>query len=440
MSLPTQPYKGARDFYPPDKRVQKYMFKVLRRVVEAFGYEEYDAPIVEPIELYLAKSSQEIVAEQTYNFMDRGGRHVTLRPEMTPTVSRMVAAKRQELNYPLRWYSLPNLWRYERPQRGRLREHWQLNVDLFGVPGIEGDHEIIQVADAIMRTFGAKPDMYEIRLSSRALMNWLLLEYLRLEYSLATAIMRLIDRRDKMTEKEFLAAADAMLSPAQREAGVLQHLTELLKVKNLQQLPMAAQQHPSVSELTRLLDLLAQSGIHNTQFDLSLLRGFDYYTNIVFEVYDKHPDNNRSLFGGGRYDSLVAEFGVDALPTVGFGMGDVTLLNFLEGHKLLSDLPVETDAAVILIGDIYKEAQKVLSNLRAEGLKLAVDATQRKVETQIKNAAKAGIVNVIFIGEKELESQRYRLKNLASGEEKELSLERLVSALAPRHQLTEDLV
>ena len=133
MKLSTQPYKGARDFYPEDKRLQKYMFNTMRKVVERYGYEEYDAPILEPIEMYLAKSGEEIVHEQTYVFEDRGGRAVTIRPEMTPTVSRMVAAKRQELPYPLRWYSIPNLWRYERPQRGRLREHWQLNVDVFGL-------------------------------------------------------------------------------------------------------------------------------------------------------------------------------------------------------------------------------------------------------------------------------------------------------------------
>ena len=204
MSLPTQAYKGARDFYPEDKRLQKYMFSTLRRIVESFGYEEYDAPIIEPIELYMGKTSEEIVAEQTYSFVDRGGRNVTLRPEMTPSVSRMVAGRRQELSYPLRWYSIPNLWRYERPQHGRLREHWQLNVDLFGVAGPEADQEVILVADAIMQAFGAKRDMYEIRISSRSLINWLLLEYLRLEYSQATAVMRLMDRLGKISEKDFL--------------------------------------------------------------------------------------------------------------------------------------------------------------------------------------------------------------------------------------------
>src|SRR6201994_4306063 len=165
MALSTQPYKGARDFYPADKRLQKYMFAKWREVCERFGYEEYDAPILEPLEIYLAKTGEEIVNEQTYVFEDRGGRKVVVRPEMTPTVSRMVAARRQELGYPLRWYSIPNLWRYERPQRGRLREHWQLNVDIFGVQGAAAEFEIITLVDNIFKAFNARADMYEIRLN-----------------------------------------------------------------------------------------------------------------------------------------------------------------------------------------------------------------------------------------------------------------------------------
>jgi len=173
MTLSTQPYKGARDFYPEDKRLQNYLFDVMKKVVESYGYEQYDAPILEPLELYLAKSSAEIVNDQTYAFEDRGGRKVVIRPEMTPTVSRLVAGRRQELSYPLRLYSIPNLWRYERPQRGRLREHYQLNVDLFGVSGLSAEHELIQIADKLMKTYGAKPNMYKIRVNSRKLINHL---------------------------------------------------------------------------------------------------------------------------------------------------------------------------------------------------------------------------------------------------------------------------
>src|ERR1700685_1265044 len=177
MALSTQPYKGARDFYPEDKRLQQYMFTIWRQVVERFGYEEYDAPILEPLELYLAKTGEEIVNEQTYVFEDRGGRKVVIRPEMTPTVSRMVAARRQELAYPLRWYSIPNLWRYERPQKGRLREHWQLNVDVFGIEDLTAEHEVIQIADGIMQAFAAKRSQYVIKLNSRKLTDSFLREY-----------------------------------------------------------------------------------------------------------------------------------------------------------------------------------------------------------------------------------------------------------------------
>jgi histidyl-tRNA synthetase len=433
MTLSTQPYKGARDFYPEDKRVQKFMLSTIRRVVESFGYLEYDAPIVEPIELYLSKTSEEIVAEQTYNFMDRGGRHVTLRPEMTPTVSRMVAAKRQELPYPLRWYSIPNLWRYERPQHGRLREHLQLNVDIFGVPGMEADHEIISVADSILKAFGAKNDMYEIRVSSRALINWLLLEYLRFEYPQAVSLTRLIDRMHKMPEKEFMGHVDALLTDSQKGAGILHHLMTLLKVKKIAELPLVTQQHPAVAELERLIRLLNDNGVKNAVFDITLMRGFDYYTNVVFEVFDTNPDNNRSMFGGGRYDGLVGAFGVEPVPTVGFGMGDVTLQDFLRSHHLLPTIHPETDAVAILIGDVYAKAQPALKKMRSEGARIAVDATERKVDAKIKAAAKADIPFVIFIGDDELQNERFKLKNLNNGQEHEHSLERIVSLLDARH-------
>jgi len=431
--LSTQPYKGARDFYPDDKRNQKYMFSVLRRVVESFGYLEYDAPIIEPIEIYLSKTSEEIVAEQTYNFLDRSGRHVTLRPEMTPTVARMVAAKRQHLSYPLRWYSIPNLWRYERPQHGRLREHWQLNVDLFGVSGIEGDHEIILIADSLLRAFGAKRDMYEIRVNSRAFVNWLLLGYLRLDYSQSLAVIRAIDRMKKISQRDFKTTIETLLSPQQREANAYERLAELLKADKISDLPLVTQQHPAITGINNLMELLSVNNVSNVVFDPSLMRGFDYYNNVVFEVFDKHPENNRSLFGGGRYDNLVSEFGVDPIPTVGFGMGDVTLMDFLQVNKLLPSIRVETDAVVILIGDVYKNAQKTLMRFREEGLRLTVDNTGRKVDAQIKSAVKAGINFAIFIGEQELTEQRFKLKDLSTGNEKTYSFERVVADLAAKH-------
>ena len=434
MALSTQPYKGARDFYPEDKRVQKYMFSVLRHVAESFGYQEYDAPIVEPIEIYMSKTSEEIVVEQTFVFTDRGGRTVTLRPEMTPSVSRMVAGRRQQLSYPARWYSIPNLWRYERPQAGRLREHWQLNVDIFGVGGIEADHEIILLADRILKEFGAKPENYTIRVNSRQLLNWFLIDNFKFDKGQLQPLARLIDKKDKISDKEFKNSIAVLLSPTQHQADVLSQVLEYLKVKTLGELPLVVQQHPAAKELQQLLTLLMAGGVQSAVFDPTLMRGFDYYTDIVFEVFDNNPENNRAMFGGGRYDALVGAFGVEPVPTVGFGMGDVTLQMFLEGHKLMPKFEPETDATVILIGDVYEKAQKTLANLRVEGLRLAVDTSGRKLDNQLKSAVKSEIPYVIFIGEHELEAQRFKLKDLRSGEEKELSLERLVSTLAARHK------
>jgi histidyl-tRNA synthetase len=421
MALSIQPYKGARDFYPPDKRLQKYMFGIWREVAERFGYEEYDAPILEPLEIYLAKTSDEIVKEQSYTFEDRGGRHVVIRPEMTPTVSRMVAAKRQELGYPLRWYSIPNLWRYERPQRGRLREHWQLNVDIFGVPGIEAEYEMITLVDAIFKAFGARADMYEIRLNSRTLIDDALGTYLKLNQKERQAMTKLIDAMPKMSQSDFISKVDAVLSAKAKAGGVAEKLLSLLGTKQLNKLPPELREHGSAVELESMLGLLAKAGIKNATFDISIMRGFNYYTDIVFEVFDTHPDNNRSMLGGGRYDGLVGLFGVKPVPTVGFGWGDVTLANFLELHRLVPGLKPETDLYAILAGDVGAAAGKPVNELRAGGLNVAVDLSGRKLGDQIKTADKKGIAHVLVIGENELKTGKLTLKNLDTGKEQKLS-------------------
>jgi histidyl-tRNA synthetase len=411
MALSTQPYKGARDFYPEDKALQNYIFKVMRDAVKKYGYQEYDAPILEPLELYKAKSGDEIVNEQTYNFVDRGGREVTIRPEMTPTVSRMVAVRRQELGYPLRWFSIPNLWRYERPQRGRLREHWQLNVDLFGEAGIAADHEMIQVADSVLKAFGATPDMYKIRLNSRTLVNDLFGSCLGLNEEKAVALAKLLDKMNKIKASKFeVGLADICGEKADR-------VKDLLAAKTLDNLPAEFQSHKGAANLQQLLELLEQSGIINVEFDMSLMRGFDYYTDIVFEVFDTDPENNRSMFGGGRYDGLVGLFGVDPVPTVGFGMGDVTLANFLESHSLLPEIRSEINAAILVLGNFYQQANALAQTLRAAGLNISLDATDRKLEKKIKSADKQNVTHIIIVGENEAQSGEYKLKNLTTGQE-----------------------
>lgn len=426
MSLSTQPIKGARDFYPEQMRLRNYIFGKWREVCERYGYEEYDAPVLEPTDLYLSKGNEEIIAEQTYTFTDRGNRSLTLRTEMTPSVSRMVAGKRQELPYPLRWYSIPQCWRYERMQRGRGREFYQLNVDMFGDPDFAADQEVIEIANAIMQSFGAKPNMYTIKLNSRKLMDYLLVEVIELDETQAQTMRRLIDSRSKVTPAEFTAKLDAIFAPAQREAGKAVELMAFLDAKNLDDLAPSLQAQPSVDDLRQLLSNLHVAGITNASFDPSLIRGFDYYTDIAFEVNDVNPDNNRSMFGGGRYDGLVELFGAAPLSAVGFGMGDITLMNFLETNKLLPKFKPATELYVCGLGE---GVQKVVTELREMGLNVAFDSTGRKLDKQIKTAEKLGIRYVLFVGEKEIADEQYALKDLVTGEQESHSLQRIVTTV-----------
>ena len=426
--LSTQPYKGARDFYPEDMRLQRYMFEVWRRVCERFGYEEYTAPVLESVELYTSKTSDEIVNEQTYSFTDRGGRTVVMRPEMTPSVSRMVAARRQELAYPVRWYSIPDCWRYERPQRGRNRQFWQLNADIFGVSTIDADLEIISLTDAILREFGADESMYQIKINSRKLINLIMSQYLELDAKQAKQMVQLFDRKDKLKPAEFVERAKQIFKDDQQKEG-LERIKILLKAQSLADLPESLRDSQAVKEVQVLFTLLGEHQIASTTFDITLMRGFDYYTDIVFEVVDLDPENNRSMFGGGRYDGLVGAFGVAPVPTVGMAMGDAPLENFLESHGLLPKLQSTTQIYTVIIGDVLKEAQDIVRQLRSKGLNVAIDLTDRKPDKQIKSALKMGVPYLLFIGEEEIQNGKFILREVETQKEETLTISELSKSL-----------
>jgi len=401
-----QPYKGVRDFYPEDQRIQNYIFAAMRRAVESFGYEEMNASILEPTELYLSKTSDEIVNEQTYTFKDRGDRSVTLRPEMTPTVARMVAARRRELGYPLRWYSIQNLFRYERPQRGRLREHWQLNADIFGVSGMDAEVEIIMVAHRVMQELGAKNDSFLIKIGSK---NSVTEELLRREVPSENhrEIFSLIDRKGKIPEEERLRRLKTL--------GGDFEISESADIK----------------EIRRILQTI---GITNVVFDPDIVRGFDYYTGMVFEVFDTDIENPRALLGGGRYNNLIDTYGGGRIPAVGFGMGDVTTRDFLETHSLLPVLPTQTHLYIAPIPeenvDVGVQFQKNMENLiqvadtlRAQGVNVALGGNHKKISDHIKAATKLGIPYFAAYGPDEFQSRSLTIKNLATGEEKKLSFD-----------------
>ncbi len=409
--LSTDSYKGVRDFYPADLFVQHYIFETWRKAVQTFGYEEYDASILENSEIYKAKSGQELVNEQTYTFIDRGEREVTLRPEMTPTLARMVAARKRELGFPLRLFSIPNCFRYERPQRGRLREFWQLNVDLLTKKtGVRYDVEILQVVTRIMSAFNAKPEDYEIKINSRLFINALYTEYYGLTAETATQFQKLVDRKNKISPEEF-AAEYAKLSNKK-----LLDINNPDDLETIKALPGAQAQFEAIVEV---MSLCAEAGITNITFDVDVVRGLDYYTGLVFEVYDTNPENNRALFGGGRYDNLVDMFEGPTEETtisgIGFGMGDVAMANFLESRGLVPTYTAKTDTLVCVLDEsenILSYADEVASELRTEGKNVAVNYTARKYPDNVKLAEKLGIKNIVVIGEKEVLEKKFEVKSL----------------------------
>lgn len=396
--IPTDPYKGVRDFYPEDQFIQSYIFEHMSRTAELFGYEEYNASILEPTDLYRSKTSEEIINEQSYTFTDRGDREVTLRPEMTPTLARMVAAKSREIPMPARWYSIGNFFRYERPQKGRIREFWQLNADIVGSAGIEADAEIIALAHGIMRSFGADERNFEIRVSDRRLLE-AAYDETGVEPEERAAATRLLDRRAKMDDFPQKLAVQLGDERAQSLIAFLDRTT-------------------STAYLEQLHGMLRILGVNNIVVDTKITRGFDYYTGMVFEVFDASGENSRSLFGGGRYDNLLSLFGSETIPAVGFGMGDVTARDFLETHNLLpSYVPTAELMLCVIDESAMSHANKLAQDLRREDVAVTVNFSKKKIGDQIRQADKMKIPFVIAIGETERDSGQYAVKNLSTGNE-----------------------
>ncbi len=407
----TESYKGVRDFYPEDQFIQRYIFEHMERVCELFGYEEYNASILEPAELYRSKTSEEIVNDQTYTFADRGGRDVTLRPEMTPTFARMIAARQRDIPLPARWYTIANVFRYERPQRGRLREHWQLNADIVGVEGVEADAEIIAIAHGVMRSLGADERNFEIRVSDRRILD-AIYQSVGIAKEYVSSVTRLLDRRAKIDdfEKELTA--------------LIAH--EGKAVKLIEELENTT----STAYLEELRSTLEHMGVRNMVVDTTITRGFDYYTGMVFEVYDTDENNRRSLFGGGRYDNLLTIFGGEPIPAVGFGMGDVTARDFLETHNLLPTYIPSTELMICVVETgATAHAVQLAQSLRREDVTVAVNFSGKRIGDQIRQADKMKIPFVIAVGAQERDSGRYTIKNLSTGKEITLSADRIAEHL-----------
>lgn len=430
--LSTEAYKGTRDFYPEDMAIQRYIFDTWAKTAESFGFERYDASILEPSELYKSKGAEneEMVNEQTYTFIDRGDREVTLRPEMTPTVARMVAGRRRELSFPVRWYSIPNLFRYERPQRGRLREHWQLNCDIFGSDHYTADVEIIMLAYQTLIDLGATPSMFVIKINNRHFLTEFISKLAKevgkkITQEAERDMIRILDRIDKMSDSEFEKEMTAIVGSELSEII----LTTFKSEKRRQPIIESC---AAYQDIKRIIDSLGEMGIR-AEMDSKLARGFDYYTGTIFEIFDTDPKNNRSLIGGGRYDNLTSLFGGDAVTGIGFGMGDVTMRDFLETHNLLKGrVPVVAPTLIILPMDatFNLDGEKIAQAFRNAGVRVSVDIGTRKLGKKLGNASDAGAQYVLVVGDDEISSGAFTLKELANASETRGSVSELITHIS----------
>lgn len=422
MALSKSPYRGTRDFFPEQMRLRNYIFSKMAEVSELYAYEPYDGPMLEELDLYRAKSGEELINDQVYNFKDRGDREVAIRPEMTPTVARMVAQIHREVSKPLRWYAIPNLMRYEKPQKGRLREFWQYNADIFGAPDNLGDLEIIQLAISIMNAFGANDEHFEILINSRKFVDYAFTGPIHLDADMTKKLYKLIDKKNKMPAEKFSAEVLQITGDAKKSAIFEKYvsLSSMNEIKTFfdETYEGSNKDEEFTKNLKPLMSLFSQlEGLGlgaYIKFDPSIVRGLDYYTDVVFEIFDKHPENRRAIAGGGAYANLLAIFGESPLPGIGFGMGEVPLTDFLTTHKLLPDFSKQDLDIVVGYIDSASEiaAFEVAQNLRSRHIKVDLFLGEAKPKKIFSHTDKKQPNFLLMLGSDEINGGEIQLKDL----------------------------
>ena len=399
--------KGTRDFYPAEKAVNSWLYQMIREVSESFGYQEYDGPFLEPIDLYAAKSGEELVKEQSFVFPDKNDNLIALRPELTPSLVRMIAQKQRQLFYPLRWWSFGPFWRYESPQKGRGREFFQWNADLIGVESSEADAEMAALMASLFQKVGLRSDQVKVFVNNRRLMEQELLA-IGIPTDLQGTVFKIIDRRDKLTEEAWGAyALELGLDQSQFES-----VQKLLSEEDLWK---------KSEELTQFFKAVDALGVSDyVAYSPRIIRGLDYYTGTVVEAQSISADIRRSIAGGGRYDNLLADVGGDPLAGVGFAMGDMVLSVILEEFGLLPE-DRDTSPARVMMTVFDQDSQlasyQLSAELRKAGLKVYSYPVPDKLGKQFKYASAEKIPYVVVIGPDEIKNNTVTLKNMSTGDQ-----------------------
>ncbi|MES2528733.1 MAG: histidine--tRNA ligase [Bdellovibrionota bacterium] len=424
MALTKAPYKGTRDFFPADMRLRNFLFHKMAEVSEQYAYEPYDGPLLEEVELYLAKSGEELINDQIYSFIDRGDRKVAIRPEMTPTLARMVAQVHREVPKPIRMYAIPNLMRYEKPQKGRLREFWQYNADIFGA-GVLGEMEIIQLSVGLLKSFGANASQFGVHINDRRLVDHVFHTMIGLDDVSNKKLYKLVDRKNKMPAEKFATEVRTIISD-EAKAKIFEAYTALSTPEDIKTF---VGETPILEIFQRVKDLGLSEYV---KFDPSIVRGLDYYTGLVFEIFDKHPDNNRAIAGGGAYANLLQIFNEPSLEGVGIGLGEVPLTEFLKAHGLMPDL---SKASIdYLVAYIHPESENMAmmfaANLRSKyGLKVEVMLGEAKPKKVFSYSEKKNVSYICFFGDEEMKNQSVRVKDVVGRTEETLTLDEFYKKL-----------
>lgn len=400
-----QTVKGTRDFYPEDLAFQRWLIEKIRYVSELFGYQEFDGPFLERLELYAAKSGEELVQQQSFVFPDRSGEMIALRPELTPTLARMVAARSKAMQMPLRWWSYGPFWRYENPQKGRSREFFQWNIDLLGIDSPQADAEIVSIGAKFFEEIGLSPDEVKIFINNRPLVE-AELEAMGIQADTRGPVFRLIDRKDKTSEAEWQEEAEEIGLGSDQ----MRSLKRMLGDKELWK---------KSAELVEFFKAAEAMGMGEyTTYEPTIIRGLDYYTGTVYEARDTSWEY-RSILGGGRYDELVAAFGGEPIPATGFAMGDMVIQLVLEEYGKLPGLQI--NPAQVLVPtfdtDSREAALRIVSTLRRAGIRTEWYPLPDRLSKQFRYADKNGIPLVVVVGPEEIRQAAITIKEMSSGEQ-----------------------
>ena len=416
-----QGVRGTRDFYPEEMRLRNWLFDNFDEAALLHGFQEYDAPVLESEELYTRKQGEEIT-QQLYNFKDKGDRKVALRPEMTPSLARMVMSRAGVLPMPIKWYSIPQCWRYERTQRGRGREHYQWNVDIWGTDEISADAELISVLVTFFRSVGLTEEDLVIKMSSRKVLEEVL-GSLGLKGDIFAKTCIIVDKMDKLP----VDTISQQLSELGLDESSILTIQSTLAIKDMESLGKnLGEESVAVKELTSLFSALEAYGISGwIEFDASIVRGLAYYTGPVFEAHDRAGEL-RAICGGGRYDKLLSTLGGRDLPATGFGFGDMVIMELLAEKGLVPELIADIDDVVISLSpELRNAAMSVASSLRNTGRSVDLVLEEKRLKWAFKHAERTGAERLVMVMPDEWEEGKVKIKNLESGEEIEVSIDLL---------------